>query len=455
MSINYKFFGGFSSSDSLWKDGSYIYSENINTFNHEYIQISPEFENIVLKEKIDYLIPNLYDEDDFCYVVWDSIFKSSWELVYKNSYAWVSENINFAFRTSRNDFIIHSKFVNNEKTAFESSEGYFPIYNWEVYNSKITWYINKYSKYFSYIWANNRLYLANLWSYKIISFDNSETLESPSFSWIHIKNHSNWFQIFSRSWKMTFWTWVNKVGFSDTYELNLDLLYVSSFSWVNYLFSEEGLFFQNGIIASPIAYKTKSNYLDFEKFDFQKDIRYGNIVNKKYSYTICNTKKWVDLCVLWAENVWSPINFSSVYSKTREKVISMIKYKKWVLVHYKEKNAEKFGIDYFSFENNLSTEKWFIITKEYKSDSLINLKKVSRLQFFCDKLKSWEYLKIYFSINNWDFEEIRILTENDNWKNGFYEILNFNKEFHKIVFKLEIKWAFKLYDFLLYDNKIK
>ena len=84
---------------------------------------------------------------------------------------------------------------------------------------------------------------------------------------------------------------------------------------------------------------------------------------------------------------------------------------------------------------------------------MVSIKTAKKIKLYCDKLKSWEYLKISASINNQDFFEIKTLTENDRWKDWYFEIVNFNREFHKIVFKIEIKGNFKLYDFIFYDEK--
>lgn len=459
MSINFKFHSWFSSSDSIWKDWTYIYSENINTFNPEYIQTSPKTVNLINKDNIDFLIKSEFESDKFYYVKWNKIYDNKNNLIYEH-WAWIpwAENfkINFAFNTIWKDFIIYAKWINNEKNWFESQNYFYSVFSWELYSWwKVPHYISI-DDYVSFLYysLSNRLYISWWWAYHIIDMTNYIKLESPSISWVHIKNSSSWFNIFSKKGYFSYWAWTNRTWIWDTYELDLSLLYVSSFSWIDYLFSEEWFFFLNWITASPIAYKTSSNYLWFKKFDFQKWIKFWNINNWKIIYTVTKTKKWVDLCWLWTEVVWAPFNFSSLLSKDWKKIKSMINYKTWILIHY-EKKISWDGVDYFSFYSEEKNENGYLITKEYVADWQIFLKKALKLQFFADKLKEWEYLKISASINNLDFEEIRTLTNNDRWKNGFYEILNFNKEFHKIVFKLELKWSFKLYDFIFYDIKIK
>ena len=69
MSISYKFYSWFSSSDSKGKEWTYIYSENINTFSSEYIEVSPKTKTLISTgEKIDYLVPSYEVNNDFYFV---------------------------------------------------------------------------------------------------------------------------------------------------------------------------------------------------------------------------------------------------------------------------------------------------------------------------------------------------------------------------------------------------
>jgi len=47
-------------SDSIEKDGTYLYSENINTFNPEFIEVSPDTKNIIKTgEEIKFILPDV------------------------------------------------------------------------------------------------------------------------------------------------------------------------------------------------------------------------------------------------------------------------------------------------------------------------------------------------------------------------------------------------------------
>ena len=83
MSISYKFYSWFSSSDSKGKEWTYIYSENINSTNPEYIEISPKTETLVTSnEKIEYLVFNTspFWMKDFAYVNKFKIFNQKKKL---------------------------------------------------------------------------------------------------------------------------------------------------------------------------------------------------------------------------------------------------------------------------------------------------------------------------------------------------------------------------------------
>ena len=479
MSISYKFYSWFSSSDSKGKEWTYIYSENINSTNPEYIEISPKTETLVTSnEKIEYLVFNTspFWMKDFAYVNKFKIFNQKKEVIYDHiakynvtnfnwydklndlKYKWLSIAIS-VYGNIRELLLywpwIKKKSPKNPENSlydlgfFQSQESdWEPI--WFVQNHLSSYY------YHDVIMASSSKVL--LTNSKLIQYDldGRQIISTEWYSAVSVNNSSNWYKVFSKDWKMrliSFLEGKNDKVF-DIYPLDLRIISVKWYSWIDYIFTSEWLFFLNWIIATPIVHTNNSNYLDFEKYNFLENLKWGYIKHDKFIYSITKTKKWFDLNVLGSSAVGSPINFSSIISKDWEEVSSMIEYRDGVLISYKDKNGN-YWIDYFSFKNQEKNEKWYLITKEYFWGSQIDLKKAKSIRFFCDKLKNWEYLKIFASINNWEFEEIKTLTSMDRWKNGFFEILSFNKEFHKIVFKLELKWSFKLYDFIFLDDKIR
>lgn len=461
MSINFKFYSWFSSSDSVWKDWTYLYSENIDSTNPEYIQVSPKTQTLVTSnEKIDYLIPmDEKDKDIFYYVRDNKIINKNNSIIYEhwsNLPSNPKNKFNFVFNTQDNDFIIWGlPFTDQNKTEFDVQEAVFPIYNLVYYNQKSQLHFTNINRPIHFLIKNWFLYLSYSWIRRI-NINDFWTPESLFVSWANLSEHNSWFKIFTRDGKVVFWNWIaNNWWTQDTYSIDINVLTWAWYSWIDYIFATEWLFFLNWILASPIAYTNNSNYLDFEKFSFSNSSKFWVVRSWKFVYSITKTSKGFDLNILWSSAVGSPVNFSSIVSKENwEEVSSMIEYKDWVLVSYKDKNWT-YGIDYFSFKNQEKNEKWYLISKEYVWDWQIYLKKAKSLKFFCDKLKENEYIKIFASINNWEFEEVKTLTSEDRWKNGFFEILSFNKEFHKIVFKLELKGNFKLYDFIFLDDKIK
>jgi len=478
MSINFKFYSGFSSSDSIWKDWTYIYSENINSTNPEYIEVSPKAETLVTSnERIDYLVLNLNNSsEDFWYVSKYKVFNKNKQEIYNHITKYNIVNLNWydvqdykdilkyglaiviAPYSSLSTLVIYGPWI-DKKQWWNSFKGLWFMLS--VDNTDNVYFFveeNLYNYYFhdviSEFWGSITLTNSKIIRYDFLDWKIEKT---ASLNAVSINELSNWYKIFSRDWKLKTLGKISKdwVTVQDIYSLFLKIITTKWYGWVDYIFASEWLFFLNWIIASPIAYANSSNYLNFNKFNFIYDLKWGYIRLDKFIYSITKTEKWFDLNVLWTSTVWSPINFSSIISKENwEEVTSMINYKDWVLISYKDKNWT-YWIDYFSFKNKEKNEKWYLITKEYIWEGQINLKKAKSLKFFCDKLKDNEYIKIYTSINNWDFEEVKTLTNWDRWKNGFFEVLDFNKEFRKIVFKLELKGGFKLYDFIFLDEKIK
>ena len=478
MSINFKFYSWFSSSDSVGKDWTYLYSENINSTNPEYIEVSPKVKTLVTSnERIDYLVLNLdYSLEDFWYVSRYKVFNKNKQEIYNHITKYNIVNLNWYDNQDYKDIMRYGlPIVIAPYASLTSLVIYWPWIDkkpewnsftnlWFMFSSDNTDNVysfveeSLYTYYFhdviSEFWGSITLTNSKIIRYDFIDWKIEKT---AWYSAVSINELSNWYKIFWRDGKFRTLGKISKTWavVQDVYPLNLKLITTKWYSWVDYIFASEWLFFLNWIIASPIAYTNGSNYLDFNKFDFFYDLKWWYIRYDKFIYSITKTSKWFDLNILWSSAVWSPINFSSVVSKENwEDITSMIKYKDWVLISYKDKNWT-YWIDYFSFKNKEKNEKWYLITKEYVWDGQIYLKKAKSLKFFCDKLKANEYLKIFASVNNGDFEEIKTLTSKDRWKNGFFEVLSFNKEFHKIVFKLELKGDFKLYDFIFLDDKIK
>ncbi len=470
MSISYKFYSWFSSSDSKGKEWTYIYSENINTFSSEYIEVSPKTKTLISTgEKIDYLVPSYEVNNDFYFVRKNKIFNQNNNIVYEH---WnglpnkdrAENKIWFAINyTNWPDFYALVQGIKQDKTDFEWSTYYVQRINRNYIENINRAQLNYYPAFnilpFHFLIDWGFLYIAWPWLIKV----DINNFTSPYIFLLKAANfsiNSDWLKIFTRDGFLVFSTWVTDAGkWNETQEWQKEKYYIWNnvktwkiLSGIDYLFCDEWLFFLNWIILTPIYFKNKSNYLDFEKFNFFP-WRYWVIKNDNLIFSLTKTSKWFDLNVLWSKVVWSPINFSSILSKDWDEVLSMTSYKDGVLILYRKWRT--YGVDFFSLNSTEKEEKWYLITKEYYNESLSNRKKAKKLRIYCDKFSDWEYLKISASINNQPFFDIKTITRSDDWKDWFFEIFSFNKEFHKIVFKLELKWNYKLYDFIFYDEIIK
>ena len=467
MSINFKFSGWFSPSDSIWKEWTYLYSQNINTLNPEYIQVSPKLKNIyTTTEKIDYLVPkDMVHSDFFHYVRGKYIYDWLKNQVLYEHWLWFDEKpkdikINFAYSISENEFVLSANGVYNErldnwwtKKTLASGENFLEIIinEKEQDKKKYIWqqsdfWLYKIEKPLNILKIAWIMIISSIWAKRLNlnNYQEKVTYGSPGT----YLEHSNWFKCFRNSGK--FATTNVTLDTSESYELWINPRTACNLSGVDYIFALEWLFFLNWIVASPIWLVNTSNYLNFKKFDFLWSM-FGFFRVWKFIFSTTKTDIWFDLNILWVNSVWASLNFSSIVSVECEELISIIQHKNWMLILYKTKTWE-YKIDFFSIENEELNETGYIITKEYTDSGLIKLKQARELKIFCDKLKDNEYIKIYASINNGEFEEVKTLTKNDRWKAGAFNILNFNREFHKIVFKLEIKWDFKLYDFIFINT---
>ena len=361
MSISYKFYSWFSSSDSKGKEWTYIYSENINTFNPEYIEVSPDTKNIIkTREEIKFILPDVeWIEEEMYRVTGNKIFDILWNFIYDH-WIWIPSNNHYIrdwivvwYKIYNNYIVIYSGYKRKDNDA-EYNEQWFVFLN--PRNRTISWKVqcslyNPKIQNFPFLYSNWFIFICNR---QIIRLDvNAHTERRTWGFWaIWIQNNSNWYKVFWTDWLLALWEWDEKdnwqVDKPEKYMLSINIFSVAFYSWIDYLFSLDWLYFLNWILASPIFYKYKSNYLNFEKFNFDYSPKFWVVRNWKFIYSACKTEKWIDICVLWAKVVWSSINFSSVVSKPWEKVTSMVKYKDWILISYKHKDWG-YWIDYFSF----------------------------------------------------------------------------------------------------------
>lgn len=480
MTIRYKFYGWFTDNDNKGKEATYIYSQNINTTNSEYIQVSPKAKNLLnfWANEIDYVVPLATSSwcKDFFYVKDNKVYDKNKRLLltYWSQY-WQDPN---AFDCVIQSWVVNltfwGKWLQNAekwqdgkkywiKGVYDEQANVINMWTdllWKDYFQvefkKFLDFQSKKTHWQTYISYNDTV--LNMWT----DFRLATAIESLELDWIIIWIfwYGSGVRVYTDSWNLTIWDWVTENGgLQDSYELWIKINWVNNFNWVDYIFSRDWLYFLNWTIPQIIWYKNWSKYLDFQKFDFEYINTWFPKIKK---FIFCATKNnwWNDLSVVWQRQWGFPINFSNIYyNENREKIIQIQPLSEtnrgdnlWCIIFYKKKNGW-YGIDYYSLENfEQFNDSWYIITKEYEWESLIFTKYARELKLYCDELKDNESLKIEASINWQDFFEIKTLTKNNSWKNGYYSILDFKREFHKIVFKLTLTWWFKLYDFVFYDN---
>ena len=144
MSISYKFYSWFSSSDSKGKEWTYIYSENINTFNPEFIEVSPDTKNLIKTgEEIKFIFPDVeWIEEEMYRVTGNKIFDILWNFIYDH-WIWIPNNNHYIrdwivvwYKIYNNYIVIYSGYKRKDDDA-EYNEKWFVFLN--PRNRTISW----------------------------------------------------------------------------------------------------------------------------------------------------------------------------------------------------------------------------------------------------------------------------------------------------------------------------
>lgn len=121
-------------------------------------------------------------------------------------------------------------------------------------------------------------------------------------------------------------------------------------------------------------------------------------------------------------------------------------------------NGTSYGIDKLS--STVYYTEWELITRWYYANSLYSIKRWLNIRTGFKPVLEWQSIKISYSIDWWDYEELIAIEYDTNIKRTFTEDVFTPWEFQYIQFKIELTWdgtstpEFYCLD-LFFDNDIK
>lgn len=148
-------------------------------------------------------------------------------------------------------------------------------------------------------------------------------------------------------------------------------------------------------------------------------------------------KKWI--YSWWAKNKNYNEVLSYDYELTTEWAEVTAIYSDWIelFVAWKKPwSTATYGIDKLS-STNYNTQ-WELITRWYYANSLIEIKDWILARLWYSQLRAWETIKIYYSINGWDFTLLRTIDKDTDTVESFTEDLFVRDRFQYIQFKFEL-----------------
>jgi hypothetical protein len=495
----WKFFGWFSRDDRSGKDGSYIYSENIdNISNTSYIQLARKPTRIYTgDEKITHILSYTYNNQSNW--KFDLLFGRNWNVWNKAKqeepiYRFQAEATNYEAYLSQARNKIFSKvwvwkwgyiyfiapeisgdseeyrFQLSYKQLFRNVEGFnfFPEPDkpWDgtrQRGSEITldeyYYINLYNdnvimlEWFMYIFERWNITKINLVTGWVERKEMSYAMAGVTYNWW-------WFRIYWFNWQMALWDWASE-NVSQIYQVADKIEKVLYLESIDYLLSN-WLRYNESILSKELFKKTKTSYIpNFEKFKLLAPSSDSMKWSNGLIYALEKRQdSGYDLVVFGNLVSGSPMSYTKWYSALNyEEVYYMESGNDGVRVSYKDIDGT-YWVDFFNFneiEEQEKVESWFIITREYYQEPLADTQKSTLLKVFVKWLDTEnDSIKIEYAVNWWEFEELEILDNNtilQKWQKqqtGWWcrSITKVNKDFHVIVFKLTLIGNAKLYDLI-------
>ena len=187
-----------------------------------------------------------------------------------------------------------------------------------------------------------------------------------------------------------------------------------------------------------------------------------------------NIQNWIGvynerLIIAWNKGIYSRWaknnNYNEVlsydYELTTEWAEVTAIYSDWIelFVAWKKPWATAtYGIDKLSSTAYNTT--WELITRWYYADNLLAIKDGILARIWYSKLVSWQSIKIYYSVNGWDFTLLRNIGTTTDTIESFTEDLFVRDRFQYIQFKIELVWdgtntpSFYALDFI-FNNNVK
>ena len=480
----WKFYSWLSRSDSQWKRGSFIYWERIDNINLDSaITLSKKPTRIYnWTERITQILECFKETNvrpillfGYDWHVWDSSDTTSpiyylqdwvdrvewgwntyWNIQYYKFVAYDWEDVNYiAPALKENDD--WSEILDEENDVLYKNNTDMTRVNDTIWD----WATN--------IWGKTRTYngILSLWdSHYIWWWTTIHVVDwvtwtmtfayFPTKKVVGITYIGGQFRVYQTDWVMYLWDGKVSDYRLQVYNLGVDVQKVWQMLNMDYFISWNGLYYVESITWKPIYRKVQSSYIDDLKFNFFMPVSWKITTSNGL---ICLVEEkidwWKKICVFGQKIAGNPMSYTVIDTPSNYEDIYYIEgtYEGFY-ISYKDIDWS-YGVDFYdmSIDNDWGVyDDWYVVTLEYKKNYLSEKKKWNKIYIYCENIDETSNIKIEYSINKWDFEELETLNNTTNIKNGLYIITNMNKEFHRIVFKLTlINWDSKtpiLNDFL-------
>jgi len=322
---------------------------------------------------------------------------------------------------------INTTFTGNEtinRQALENSN-YYPMLAsvWDMWWDMYVWHAGKIGK----------VDTSNVWN-NAVTMDSGWEIKYLLDLWGSIRIITT-----PRSWKSTLYLrdWA-KDSPDQTIPLNwIDVLQTIIYNWYHYIITSDGMWIMDGY---------RIHWLN-ERHDFSNVVWAIAIMNK---YMIIGSKDSY-LYVYGAKTK----NYTEVLNK--EYVITAPSWTTWTFtidtivtvgkkIYFTWHTASAYWLNLLDTEQNIETNcgaMGYLITRAYYANTMYDVKETLRACIWFQALRDNENIKIYYSIDGWEFTKIGDYTDATTLLDNFTDDIEINSsDFQYIQFKIELyRWS--------------
>lgn len=307
-------------------------------------------------------------------------------------------------------------------------------------------------------WNIGKVNISNVWE-DVVIMDSNWVIKHMLDLWGNIRIITA--PMAGRS-TMYLWDWVADSP-QQTVPLNwVDVLQTTIYNWYHYIVTSDGMWIMDW-------YRI---YWLNEVKDFSANVGSIAVMNK---YLLIGSKNEY-IYQYWAKTK----NYTEVLNK--EYVITAASWATW---HFEIDNIKTVGKKiFFSWHTDWNTpsywvnlidteikseancwDYWYLITRAYYANTMYDVKETLRALIWFQALRTWEQIKLYYSVDWWEFQLLQTYTTDTQLFDNFTDDIIINSiDFQYIQFKIELyKWEsnstrtsprFNMLD-LVFNNSIR